>query len=153
MRLFIILSVFISAFCLPCGRLQAQKCVDFHTGYCPIPDYSFFYNQQSKSFELALGQSAEIRIIAYENTEYYISACAHRKYKRYQLRILEDNDNKSVLFDNSRMGYVDSVKFLNQTTRRLILEITVPEEGNNPESDDGKPKCAGILIATRLREQ
>lgn len=153
MRHFIVLSIFSLAFYLPYSQLQAQKCVDYHTGYCPIPDYSFFYNQQSKSFELALGQSAEIRIIAYENTEYYISACAHRKYKRYQLRILEDNDNRSVLFDNSRMGFIDSVKFLNQTTRRLILEITVPEEGNNPEGDDGKPKCAGILIATRLREQ
>lgn len=135
------------------GTLNAQKCVDFHTGFCAIPDFSFFYNQQSKSFELKLGQSAEIRIIAYENTEYFISACAHRKYKKYQLRILEDNEKRSILFDNSRMGYIDSVKFINQNTRKLVLEITIPEEGNSPEQDDGKPKCAGILIATRMREQ
>jgi hypothetical protein len=133
------------------GSLHAQKCTDFHLAFCPIPDFSFYYDQQSTSIALGVGESAEVKIIVYENTDYYISVCKHRKFNTAGLKIFEDTEEREVLFDNSTNAYIDSVKFHNKATRKLILEVSIPEDKND-RSDD-KKRCAGVMIASRMHVQ
>lgn len=128
---------------------SSQDCSDFHLSFCAIPDFTFFYNQQSRSFNMRVGQTKELRIIAYENTDYFISSCKHRKFSTLLFRIFEDTETKDLLFDNSTNNYVDFIKFANQETRKLIIEISLPVEKN--DENDHKLRCAGILVATRLR--
>lgn len=142
--------VFISTVILLQLHALSQDCSDFHLSFCAIPDFTFFYNQQSRSFNMMVGQTKELSIIAYENTDYYISACKHRKFNTLLFRIYEDTETKDLLFDNSTNNYVDFIKFANQETRKLIIEISLPVEKN--EESDHKLRCAGILIATRLRK-
>ncbi len=128
----------------------SQDCSDFHLSFCVIPDFTFFYNQQSRSFNMRVGETKELRIIAYENTDYFVSACKHRKFNTLQFRIYEDSETKDLLFDNSTNNYADFIKFANTETRKLIIEISLPPEKNDPE--DHKMRCAGILVASRLRK-
>lgn len=98
---------------------------------------------------MRVGQTKELHIVAYENTDYFVSACKHRKFNTLLFRIYEDSETKKLLFDNSTNNYVDFIKFANKETRKLIIEISLPPEKNDKE--DLKLRCTGILVATRLR--
>jgi hypothetical protein len=98
---------------------------------------------------MRIGQTKELRIIAYENTDYFVSACKHRKFNTLNFKIFEDSEEKKLLFDNSTNNYVDFIKFANKETRKLVIEISLPPEKN--EEGDNKMRCTGILVATRLR--
>ena len=126
--------------------LSAQNCTDFHLKSCPIPDFTYYYDQQSGSFTLRDGETAELRVIVFEKTDYYISLCAQKKHKNIRLKILEDNLEKKLIYDNSLDSYIDSVKFSNDITKKLILEVTVTND--RPEV---KERCVGILVAKRIR--
>ncbi|MDX9770679.1 MAG: hypothetical protein RBT19_09960 [Tenuifilaceae bacterium] len=127
---------------------NAQACADYHTRACPIPDFSYYYDQQSTSVSLRVGEKAEVNIVVFELTDYFVSVCSHRKFKNINLRILDDASGRKVLFDNAAESYVDSVKFTNNATKKLILEILVPEEGN--DKSDTRERCVGVLVAKRI---
>lgn len=134
--------------------LYAGNCTYYHQENCPIPDFSFYYNGQSKSAKFKLGQTSELRIVVYEGEDYFISVCAPKKWKPIRLRILEDNEERTLLFDNKKQNYVDSVKFSNQVTKRLILEISTPAfNESDDKADPNETKCVGVLIASRRSEE
>ncbi|MDX9847867.1 MAG: hypothetical protein RBT74_12870 [Tenuifilaceae bacterium] len=128
---------------------SGQACGDFHTRSCPIPDFSYYYDQQSTSFALKVGESAEVNIVVFERSDYFLSVCSHKRFKNINIRILDDTPAKKVLYDNAAENYTDSVKFTNDVTKKLILEVSVPEKGN--EKNDGKERCVGVLVAKRIR--
>ena len=129
------------------GNSQSQSCKDFHLGFCPIPDFTYYYNQQSQSMEFRVGEKKEVHIIAYENTDYFISICKHRKFNTLQLKLYTE-DPRELIYDNSTNTFADTLKFANRETRRLVLELSIPKEKNDPK--DRKERCAGVLIGTRM---
>lgn len=133
--------------------LQAQKCNDYHKHYCKIPDFSFFYNGQSKSTEFTIGQTSELHFIVYEGMDYFISVCGHKSYKKIRWKIFEDTEKRPLLFDNAKQNYIDTVKFSIKTTKRFILEVSIPEIPENGEKGDETKRCVGVLIAARLKEE
>ena len=134
-------------------QLFSQKCIDFHERVCRIPDFSFYYNGQSTSGEFAIGQTSEMHFVVFEGMDYYIAVCADKKFKRVQWKIYEDSEKKPLLFDNAKQNYIDTVKFSIKTTKRLILEVTIPEVPENGEKGDPTKRCVGVLIGSRLREE
>ena len=126
----------------------AQDCTDYHQYHCLFGDYTFFYSRQSKSALFKKGQTSELRIVAYGGEEYYVSVCAHRKFGNVQFRILEDNAEKTVIYDNAKDSYAESIIFSNQVTRNLIIEVTVPEgDGKNMN----ERRCVGVVIQFRKK--
>ncbi|MFW6371151.1 MAG: hypothetical protein ACOC10_08115 [Bacteroidota bacterium] len=130
-------------------KAPAQDCTDFHLGQCEIPDFSYYYNQQSKSLTLSVARSKELQIVAYENTDYFISVCKHRKFDVLQFKIFEDSEPRTLIYDNAENSYSETLKFTNEATRRLVIELTLPEDKN----DDTKTRCVGVLIATRMHQK
>ena len=62
-----------------------------------------------------------------------------------------DEIQKELLYDNSTDNYATELEFSVETTRRLILEISVPDEGGSGKSKGKLVKssemgCVGILI-------
>ncbi|NJK86687.1 MAG: hypothetical protein HC906_12680 [Bacteroidales bacterium] len=128
--------------------VYSQDCTDYHQYQCTYADYSFFYSRQSKSFLTSKGQTTEIRIIAYEGEDYYVAVCGNKKFGKLQLRIIEDDADKTVLYDNATNDYLESITFTNEATRNLILEVTVPsDQGTSKESKD--LKCVGVVVQFR----
>jgi hypothetical protein len=141
----IILILFIALLAVPVLTL-GQDCTDYHQYHCLYADYTFFYSRQSKSALFRPGQTSELKIVAYSGEDYYVSICAHRKFGNLHLRILEDNENKKVIYDNAQDNYSETVTFSNEVTRNLILEVSVPF-GENKESKEAR--CVGIVIQFR----
>jgi hypothetical protein len=124
----------------------AQDCTDYHQYHCIYGDYTFFYSRQSKSALFRKGQSSELKVIAYGGEDYYVSVCAHRKFGNIQLRILEDNEQRNLIYDNAKDNYSESITFSNAITRNLIIEVTVPEGDGRDLSDR---RCVGVVIEFR----
>lgn len=141
---YLILTLFILLSAFP---LQAQDCTDYHQYHCPYADYTFYYSRQSKSALFERGQSSELRIVAYGGEEYYIAICANRKWKDVRFKVMEDNESRTLLYDNSDNEYAQSVTIANDVTRNLIIEVITPE----PEKpvDVGEKRCVGVVLMFR----
>ncbi|MBN1597756.1 MAG: hypothetical protein JW894_05640 [Bacteroidales bacterium] len=128
--------------------LKGQDCTDYHQYHCLYADYTFFYSRQSKSALFKRGQTSELKIIAYSGEDYYVSVCAHRKFGNVRFRILEDNDQRMVIYDNAENDYAESVTFSNDITRNLIIEVSVLET----EDKSNDRRCVGVVIQFRKTE-
>ena len=145
MKTVIKIALFSFIFFLPVKALS-QDCTDYHQYHCLYADYTFFYSRQSKSALFRQGQSSELKIVAYSGEDYYISVCAHRKFGDIQYKIMEDNPQRTIIYDNSKDNFAESITFSNEVTRNLIIEVTVPE-GDNKSSNDRR--CVGVVIQFR----
>ncbi len=123
-----------------------QDCTDYHQFQCTYADYTFFYSRQSKSLLFYKGQTSELKIVAYEGEEYYVSVCAARKLGKIRFRILNDDDSGSVLYDNADNDYQPSITFSNESTTNLIIEVSTVESSTRETKDTG---CLGVVIQFR----
>ncbi len=145
MKLVFVILIFI----LSLGGVYSQDCTGYHQYHCLYADYTFFYSRQSKSALFRHGQTSKLNIVAYGGEDYYVAVCAHRKFGNIQFKIIEDNEDKSLIYDNASDDYAESVIFSNNVTRNLIIEVTVPE-GSDPGSSDRR--CVGVVIQFRKTE-
>lgn len=129
--------------------LYGQDCTGYHQYHCTYADYTFFYSRQSKSALFKRGQTSTMKIIAYGGEDYYVSVCAHRKFGDIEFKLLEDNEEKTLIYDNTKDDYAQSVIFSNETTRNLIIEVTVPP-GKQNENDK---RCVGVIIQFKKNEE
>jgi hypothetical protein len=129
--------------------LSAQDCTGYHQYHCVYADYTFFYSRQSKSALFSRGQTSELNMVAYGGEDYYVGICAHRKFGVLHFRILEDNDDRTVIYDNATDEYATSVMFSNVNTRNLIIEVTVPEG----KKSDNERRCVGVIIQFRKENE
>ena len=137
--------IFVLAFLSAIIGVSAQDCSDYHQYHCVYADYTFFYSRQSKSALMQRGQTSSLNMVAYGGEDYYIGVCAHRKLGEIQFKILEDNDARTVIYDNATDEYATSIVFSNENTRNLIIEVIVPD-GSGNEKDR---RCVGVLIQFR----
>jgi hypothetical protein len=140
---FVVLAIFSSGI-----FLSAQDCTGFHQYHCDYADYTYFYSRQSKSMLFKPGQTTELNIVAYGGEDYFISVCAHRKLGNIQFKILEDNADRSLIYDNSMDEFSTSIYFSNDITRNLILEVHSTAE--SLEDDEGH--CLGVIIQFKKNE-
>lgn len=141
----IILILFITLLSYPAISF-GQDCTDYHQYHCLYADYTFFYSRQSKSALFRPGQTSEMKIITYSGEDYYVAVCAHRKFGNIHLRLLEDDANKKVIYDNAQDNYSEFITFSNEVTRNIIIEVSVPM-GNNKEAEERR--CVGVVIQFR----
>ena len=128
----------------------AQDCTDYHQYHCIYADYTFFYSRQSKSALFKRGQTSELKIVAYSGEDYYVAVCAHRKFGDIRFKILEDNPDKTLIYDNADDDYSESITFSNEVTRNLIIQVSVPDD-DMKGSDDRR--CVGVVIQFRKTDQ
>lgn len=124
--------------------IKAQDCTDFHEFNCTFADWTFFYSRQSKSALFQHGQTSSLKFIAYGGEDYYISVCTHRKFSPLRFKIFEDNEARDLLYDNISEEFINTLHFSNNRTRKLVIEVTVPEAEDEDEKDE--KRCVGVLI-------
>jgi hypothetical protein len=126
--------------------IYSQDCTGYHQYHCPYGDFTFFYSRQSKSALFEKGQKSELRITVYGGEDYYIAICAHRKFGDLRFRLIEDNGSGTVIYDNADDNYSESIIFSNESTRNLIVEVSVPP---GEENEKRERRCVGVVIQFR----
>ena len=130
------------------GISFSQDCTDYHQYHCPYGDYTFFYSRQSKSALFRQGQTSELALTVYGGEDYYVAVCAHRKFGKLRFRIMEDNDERTLVYDNADDDFAGSIIFSNDVTRNLIIEVTVPESTTSTI----EKRCVGVVIQFRKQD-
>ena len=130
--------------------INSQDCTDYHQYHCVYADYTFFYSRQSKSALFKPGQSSEIKIVTYSGEDYYIAVCAHNRFGKIHLRLMEDNEGRKVFYDNANDKDNDNITFSSDVTRNIIVEVSVPE-GDPKDANDRR--CVGVVIEFRKTNQ
>ncbi len=128
---------------------KSQDCTDYHKYQCEYGDYTFFYSRQSKSVLSQHGQTSQFQMVAYGGEDYYVAVCAHRKFGDLRFKIVEDNPAHTLIYDNAQDNYANSIVFSNETTRNLIVEVTVPEATGKEERIR---RCVGLVIEFRKQD-
>ena len=135
---------YILAFLMLSAVSYGQNCNNYHIDNCRWADRTFLYSRQSKSAVFTPGMRSEFKIVVYGGEEYYMSIDGHRKLGDIRLRVYEDNEKKTLLYDNAEFEYEEYFFFKNTKTRDLIVEVT-SEEADDPK--EAKEKyCLGVLI-------
>ncbi len=130
---------------------KAQDCYYFHEYQCKFPDNTYYLNGQSRSALFTYGMTSQFKMVTFGGEDYHISICYQFKIKNVRFRLIEDNEDKTVLFDNAENKYVTEVSFSNNVARRIIIEISVPDEPT--AKDRSVPQCVGVLIHSRKTYQ
>jgi len=127
--------------------LGGQDCFYYHEYFCKFPNSTYFYSGQSRSALFAFGMTSEFKIVTFGGEDYHISICYERKFKNVRMRLIEDNTDRTVLYDNKDFTYQSTMTFTNNVARKLIIEISVPEDASGKEGQD--LHCVGVLIHFR----
>lgn len=138
----IVILIFVS---FHAGVLTAQDCTDYHIENCRWADRTFLYSRQSKSALFTPGMKSNFSIVVYSGEEYYISVSGHRKLGDIHVRLKDDDENNTVLYDNANFKYEDFFYFKNALTKKLIIEVSVKEN----EKYKNEKFCIGVLIEFR----
>lgn len=125
----------------------SQNCSEYHINKCRWTDDSFLYSRQSRSALYIKGMTSEFSITVYGGEEYYISVKGDRQLGDIRIRVKEDNQDKTLLYDNAEYEYEDFFFFKNEVTRNLILQISSEARGKFSNSSDRY--CLGVLIEFR----
>lgn len=131
-------------------QTDGQDCFYYHEYFCKFPNSSYFYSGQSRSALFAAGMTSQFKLVTFGGEDYNISLCYERKFKNVRFRLIEDDAAKSVLYDNKNSDYQTIMNFTNNVARKLIIEISVPEEENAKKDD---LHCVGVLIHFRKTYQ
>lgn len=123
-----------------------QNCTEYHIDHCRWADRSFLYSRQSKSAAFKPGMKSEFSIVVYGGEEYYLSVDGHKKLGNIRIRLIEDNTEQTILYDNAQFKYENFFYFKNSLTKNLIVEITSEVEDDEITDDI---YCIGVLIEFR----
>lgn len=125
----------------------SQNCSEYHIDKCRWTDDSFLYSRQSRSALYTKGMTSEFSITVYGGEEYYVSVTGDRQLGDIRIRVKEDDEHKTLLYDNAEYEYEDFFFFKNEVTRNLILQISSEAEQKFSNSSDRY--CLGVLIEFR----
>lgn len=132
---------------------SSQICNNYHRGKksCPPSQDEFKYNGQSRSAMMYKGQNASLNVIFHVKQDYRISFCAEEILgDRVEFKI-KDGKSGETLYDNADEDYTSIFEFSCDATRRLVLDITIPDDGSGGEGKMKKLRstssgCLGVLI-------
>ncbi len=124
-----------------CDRFLKKKC----SGYGD----PFKFSGQTKSALFEKGQTSSFILVVYEGYEYNVSICPHKDLEGVYFKIREKNPEKTILYDSSveGEGYLEK-QFYSKTSKKLIVEVTVPEGELAPEEEDYEDRigCVAVLV-------
>jgi len=142
MRTYVLLILF-----LMFNNIFSQDCYYYHEYQCKFPDNSYYINGQSRSALFTYGMTSQFKMVVFGGEDYHISICYQFKTKNVRFRLIEDTEEKTVLFDNADNKFTTEVTFTNNIARKIIIEISVPDEPT--AKDKNTPQCVGVLIHSR----
>lgn len=130
-------------------NVVSQNCDDYQLRYCEGMGKPYKISGQSRQATFEKGQTSVFHLTVYKDFEYSIQICSSKNLKDIYFKIKEDNVAQEVLYDSSVEDnkYLQK-EFLSLKTRRLIIEVTVPESDMEvtDEDYDKRVGCVGVLV-------
>jgi hypothetical protein len=142
MRATFYLAVTILLFCfVGAPSAAAQTCKDFENK-CQSAPKGFKKSSLSRAFSMRKMKKIKLNTTLLGGNQYFISVCGKAKLGNMHIRIITDDNFKSVLYDNAADDFAANKQFEVEETTKISIEISAPQFFTESESE-----CAGIYIA------
>lgn len=122
------------------NELNAQSC----SGYdkkCASAPKEFKASSLSRSISLRKMRKVVINQVLYGDRTYQISVCGKNRLGKIQFRLISDDEQRTVLYDNAVDNFKQVKLFEINSTMKVVIEITAPHF-----FEDGISECAGVKI-------
>ena len=103
---------------------------------------------QSTSLSAFANKTVKAKLTLLGNREYLITLCTEKRFYPIHYKIIDEKEDK-VLYDNQQDDYLESIGFILDRTRNVIIEAEALAEKAKLE-DRVYPKCIGIYIQYRF---
>ncbi|MCD4793679.1 MAG: hypothetical protein K8R54_10620 [Bacteroidales bacterium] len=92
-----------------------------------VPDKTFKVSSKSKTVKMVKGQTYRMKMKLRENRYYFLSVKGKKSLGCVQYKIINANNENSIIFDNSAYEFDNNMTFYNEFEREVIVEIrTMP---------------------------
>jgi hypothetical protein len=124
-----------------CNYLVAQNCSGYEKK-CHDAPRGYKSSTQSRAFSLRKMKKVVVKQTLFGQREYYLSICGKGKLGKIHVRVLADNPQRDVLYDNASDNFASEKFFQIESTIPVIIEIFAPHFREERVSE-----CAGLFIA------
>lgn len=121
--------------------MNAQNCRGFEKRCESAPKY-FESSSLSRSISLRKGRKVIINQTFYGEREYFISVCGRNRLGKIHFRLIADDEQQTILYDNAAENFKESQLFVIQSTMSVKIELSAPHF-----FDDSNSECAGIQVS------
>ena len=87
-------------------------------------------------------KKVNLNLTLFGNRAYFISAKGNSKLGKIHFRVIEANENKTVLYDNAADSYTLHKIFEISSTLNVIVEVSAPTY-----KTERKSECSAVLVA------
>lgn len=135
--------LFICLFIVMCSfsDVFGQNCKGFQKR-CSSPPKNFKSSSLSRSVTMRKMRKIVVNQIFYGDRTYHISVCGKNKLGKIHYRLIADDEQRSILYDNAIDNFKPDNVFEIQSTMKVIIELTAPHY-----FEDGSAECAGISVS------
>lgn len=134
----ILLSALLLAGGLP--QVKAQSCRGYDKR-CESAPKHFEASSLTRSITVRKARKTVINQVFYGDREYFVSVCGHRRLGKIHFRLISDDEDQMVLYDNAVDNFKETQLFVIQNTMKIKLELSAPHY-----FDDRNAECAGVQI-------
>jgi hypothetical protein len=122
-------------------QVHAQSCQNYEKRCENAPTY-FEKSSLSRSVTMRKARKVVINQTFFGDREYFISVCGRKKLGDIHFRLISDDENQTVLYDNAAVNFQPSQLFVIQNTMKIKIELSAPHY-----FDDYNSECAGVQIS------
>ncbi len=128
-------------------ELHAQnRCKRYHTLKCKYhTSDNFQYSGMSRSAEFVKGTTSQFKINVFGGCDYRFAICYNKELGDVQFKILEDNKDKTLIFDNASENFRKEIILTTNGAKSLIIEVSIPNDGTDVQPESQR-FCLGVLI-------
>lgn len=128
-------------------NLYCQNCNSFHKDIaCKVEDLEGFkLFGQSRSATVMPGATNKYQVILFGGYDYKVGICTLKGFTPIHFRIINPAD-QSILFDNEKDKFIETVGFSNEKTKNVIFELTLSSPKKAPTDVWETRACLGIAI-------
>lgn len=124
-------------------KVSAQNCSDYQKK-CQQAPRDFSRSALSRAFSIRKMKKIALKQTLFGGREYFVSICGRPKLGKIHFRLLADNAQRDVLYDNAADNFKNQRLFQIDATLPVIIEVTAPYFFDEKESE-----CAGIVVGYR----
>jgi hypothetical protein len=123
-----------------------QSCRGFESKCGSAPKY-FTSSSLSRAIAMRKARKVIVNQTFYGDREYFVSVCGKSKLGKIHFRLITEDGNETVLYDNAIENFRESQLFVIQNTMNVKIELSAPHY-----FDDENSECAAILISYNKHE-
>lgn len=138
--LYITMSILLATLFLP-ENTFSQNCTDFQKK-CQSAPRDFKASSLSRAFSLKKMKKMAIKQTLFAGRQYHIAVCGKGRLGKIHVRVVADNPERTVLYDNAADNFNTQKTFQIDNTIPIVIEISAPHF-----FEDKIAECAGVSVS------